>query len=227
MKIFWLILLVGNLLFACLESRNPESQAVNDSLPELNQLSIQYNDSTFVNLKDLDDRFYFDLRYAQANNFLKEKVYPCANCLLRYTVAKALIRVNDSLRNRGYALKVFDCYRPVTVQLKMWEILPDGRYVANPHKNGSVHNRGAAVDLTLVSLEGKSLPMGTDFDHFGKEAHHDFTDLPSEVIQNRKILKEAMKQAGFQPIRTEWWHYVYGEKEDFQLSDVALCSSDY
>ena len=90
----------------------------------------------------------------------------------------------------------------------MWEIVPNPQYVANPVK-GSVHNRGGAVDISLVSLDGKALDMGTDFDFFGKRAYHDNLDLPNEILTNRKILKETMEQHGFESIRTEWWHYNF------------------
>ncbi|MGB3468922.1 MAG: M15 family metallopeptidase, partial [Cyclobacteriaceae bacterium] len=183
----------------------------------------EVHDSTLINVSKLPTGLYFDMRYAGSNNFLKEKVYPCDNCLLRYEVAMALKRVSDKLKKENLTLTIFDCFRPISVQYKMWDILPDSRYVANPHKKGSVHNRGAAVDLTLSKTDGSLLEMGTDFDFFGKQAHHNYTDLPIHVLENRKLLKSVMESEGFKSIATEWWHYVYGEKEDYQLSSVDLC----
>ena len=88
----------------------------------------------------------------------------------------------------------------------MWEIVPNPQYVANPDK-GSIHNKGGAVDITLVDMEGNELDMGTDFDYFGKRAYHDNVDLPQKILDNRKLLKETMEAHGFWSIRTEWWHY--------------------
>lgn len=164
------------------------------------------SDTTFVRLVDYNKNFVYDLRYATENNFLKAKVYDCAECYTRVKTARALIEANEVLMDMGYRIKFFDCYRPNDVQYKMWEILPNPQYVANP-KKGSIHNRGGAVDITLVTLEGKELDMGTDFDFFGKRAYHDNYDLPDVILKNRTLLKETMEQHGFWSTRTEWWHY--------------------
>ncbi len=163
-------------------------------------------DTTFVRLADFSDVFAYDLRYATENNFLKEKVYECAECYTRVKTAKALLSASENFKKKGVRIKFFDCYRPNSVQYKMWEIVPNPQYVANP-KKGSIHNKGGAVDITLETLEGKELDMGTDFDFFGKKAYHDNFDLPQEVLDNRKLLKEIMEKHGFWSIRTEWWHY--------------------
>lgn len=163
-------------------------------------------DSTFVRLADFSDGFAFDMRYATKNNFLKEKVYECAECYTRVKTVKALLVANADFRKSGVKIKFYDCYRPNSVQYKMWEIVPNPQYVANP-KKGSIHNKGGAVDITLVTLEGKELDMGTDFDFFGKRAYHDNFDLPQEILDNRKLLKETMEKHGFWSTRTEWWHY--------------------
>ncbi|MEW2921790.1 M15 family metallopeptidase [Muricauda sp. ANG21] len=163
-------------------------------------------DTTFVRLADFSDDFAYDMRYATENNFLKAKVYDCAECYTRVKTARALIEANKDFLEKGVKIKFFDCYRPNSVQYKMWEIVPNPQYVANPVK-GSIHNKGGAVDITLVDLEGNELNMGTDFDFFGKRAYHDNLDLPQEILDNRKLLKETMEKHGFWSIRTEWWHY--------------------
>ena len=172
--------------------------------PELNTLP----DTTFIRLADYSEDFAYDLRYATENNFLKAQVYECAECYTRVKTAKALLAANEEFMAQGYRILFFDCYRPNSVQYKMWEIVPNPQYVANPVK-GSVHNRGGAVDISLVDIKGGELAMGTDFDYFGKRAYHDNFDLPGEILQNRKLLKETMERHGFQSIRTEWWHYNY------------------
>ncbi len=166
-------------------------------------------DTTFVRLADFSDGFAYDLRYATTNNFLKEKVYDCAECYTRVKTAKALLAANADFKTKEVRIKFFDCYRPNSVQYKMWEIVPNPQYVADP-KKGSIHNKGGAVDITLETLDGVELDMGTDFDFFGKKAYHDNTDLPQEILDNRKLLKETMEKHGFWSIRTEWWHYNLG-----------------
>lgn len=163
-------------------------------------------DSTFVRLADFSDGFAYDMRYATKNNFLKEKVYDCAECYTRVKTVKALLAANAKFKEKGVKIKFFDCYRPNSVQYKMWKIVPNPQYVANPVK-GSIHNKGGAVDITLVTLKGEELDMGTDFDFFGKRAYHDNFDLPQRILENRKLLKETMEKHGFWSTRTEWWHY--------------------
>lgn len=164
--------------------------------------------SDFVRLKDLSSEFVYELKYATPDNFLKQAVYDCGECYLRKSTAEALVKANEAFKQLGYRIKLFDCYRPLSVQKKMWKILPGTHYVANPAK-GSKHNRGAAVDLTLVDAQGKELNMGTPFDFFGKEAHHTYTEHSKEVLENRKLLKETLNKYNFKSIYSEWWHYEY------------------
>ena len=164
--------------------------------------------SDFVRLKDLSPDFVYELKYATPDNFLKQAVYDCGECYLRKSTAEALVKANEAFKPLGYRIKLFDCYRPLSVQKKMWKILPGTHYVANPAK-GSKHNRGAAVDLTLVDAQGKELNMGTPFDFFGKEAHHTYTQHSKEVLENRKLLKETLDKYNFKSIYSEWWHYEY------------------
>ena len=164
--------------------------------------------SDFVRLKDLSPDFVYELKYATPDNFLKQAVYDCGECYLRKSTAEALVKANEAFKQLGYRIKLFDCYRPLSVQKKMWKILPGTHYVANPAK-GSKHNRGAAVDLTLVDAQGKELNMGTPFDFFGKEAHQTYTQHSKEVLENRKLLKETLDKYNFKSIYSEWWHYEY------------------
>jgi len=171
-------------------------------------------DSTFVRLADFNDGFAYDMRYATENNFLKSKVYDCAECYTRVKTAKALLFANEDFKKAGVRIRFFDCYRPNSVQLKMWKIVPNPQYVANPVK-GSIHNKGGAVDITLETLDGVELDMGTDFDFFGKRAYHDNLNLSQEILDNRRLLKETMKKHGFWSTRTEWWHYnLQGASKD-------------
>lgn len=179
----------------------------------------------FVNIADCypEANYVYDMRYATDNNFLKKDVYEgCANCFLREDAAKALFIAQTSFRSKGLRIKFFDCYRPLDIQKKMWEIYPHPGYVADPAK-GSMHNRGAAVDMTLVDLNGKELDMGTGFDHFGKEAWHAYEDLSDTIKANRILLKTTMEQSGFRSIRTEWWHYSLVKPGGHQVANVPIC----
>ena len=163
-------------------------------------------DSTFVNLKDYSSDFIYNMKYATADNFLKTKVYDCEACYLRYKTVKALIKANEKFIKKGYKIMLFDCYRPLDIQKKMWQIVSNPNYVADP-KKGSIHNRGGAVDITLVDSTGVAINMGTPFDFFGIEASHDYENLPEEVKENRRLLRKIMTRSGFRIFESEWWHY--------------------
>ncbi len=178
--------------------------------------------SDLVDLEDLSDEFSYEIRYATENNFIGERLYDCAKCLLRPTVAEAVVRANQYFIKKGYRIRIYDCYRPLDVQKKMWAKVPRATYVGNPYGNGSIHNRGAAIDLTLETLEGCYVEMGSDFDFFGREAHIDNYDLPKEPLSNRKLLIEGMQKFGFSPIRTEWWHFSYRKNKSFSVLNSPL-----
>lgn len=182
---------------------------------------IHYADSDFVNLALLSADFVFNLKYASDDNFLGERVYSCGECFLRYEVASALVEANSKFLEKGYRIKLYDCYRPLRVQRKMWAMVPDARYVANPYTSvGSYHNRGSAVDITLVDESGHELDMGTAFDFFGEESHYAYPGVSDAVRFNRDLLREVMESVGFKGIRTEWWHF---SRNSFPVSDRNFC----
>jgi zinc D-Ala-D-Ala dipeptidase len=163
-----------------------------------------------------------DIRYATPDNFMKRPLYPLAKAYLRAPAARALLNVQRALAAEGIGIKVYDAYRPYRVTQAMWEPIQDPDYVADPAR-GSRHNRGAAVDLTLIDLEtGRELPMPTPYDDFTPRAHHDFADLPVEVVANRARLRDVMTNHGFDPLPSEWWHYDLRGWERYELMDVPL-----
>jgi zinc D-Ala-D-Ala dipeptidase len=163
----------------------------------------------------------FDLRYATSKNFTGKKLYPKGNeTYVRIAVGNALKQVQEELNRLGYSLKIWDAYRPYSVTKKMWELIGDERYVANPSK-GSGHNRGLAIDLTLVK-DGREANMGTGFDNFSDTAHHDFKLLPEDVLQNRKLLKTTMEKQGFRALDTEWWHYSWPNDRNYDVLDLSF-----
>jgi len=166
----------------------------------------------------------FDLRYSSANNFMNRQMYDPApvTSFLRAPAADALAKAQTELAASGLGLKIFDAYRPWSVTARFWELVKDERYVANPAR-GSGHNRGIAVDLTIIRLDNDTeLPMGTGFDNFSDTAHHGFGQLPLEVLNNRKLLRSTMEKYGFKALETEWWHYFLPDAGRFELLDLSF-----
>lgn len=160
-----------------------------------------------------DPSLVLDIRYATDNNFTGRTVYPSARCYLRSDVAARLLKVQAALCARGLGLKVYDCYRPFSVQEDFWRIMPDERYVLEPRREGgrivksSRHNRGAAVDVALVDAQGRELPMPTGYDDFSEKAHRGNPAATAEERRNSDVLERAMAAQGFEPLPTEWWHF--------------------
>ncbi len=209
--IYFLLLSVLTFIFSC-KSQNQILNSNSQNQPIL-------NDTSLVHLKDYSKDFEYDLKYATSDNFLKAKVYDCPACFLRLKTVKALIEANKEFVKKGYKIKFFDCYRPLTIQKKMWELVPNPAYVADPSK-GSIHNRGGAVDITLVDTKGKELDMGTPFDFFGIEASHNYSDVSLEVKKNRALLKNTMLKNGFKSFESEWWHYNLKTAMNDKISDI-------
>jgi D-alanyl-D-alanine dipeptidase len=166
---------------------------------------------------------FLNLRYATADNFLNAPVYTKPACYLHKRVAEALLRVQKELSSMGLGLKIFDGYRPLSVQQMMWDLIQDERYVSNPAKNKGRHTRGTAVDLTLVDLGGQELEMPTPFDDFTEKAHSNYLDLSEIVLQNRALLAKVMKKEGFHQLPTEWWHFDFeGWQDDAQFPPLDI-----
>ena len=177
-----------------------------------------------VELKSMVPGLVYDLRYASKNNFMHTRMYPprTRHTFMRLRAARALDSAQEILNRRGYGLKIWDAYRPYSVTEKFWEMVKDERYVANPAK-GSGHNRGIAVDLTIIELAtGKELNMGTGFDNFTDTAHHIFMQLSPRILANRKLLKETMEACGFVAFESEWWHYSLPDPTNYDILDLAF-----
>jgi D-alanyl-D-alanine dipeptidase len=194
------------------------------------QLTVR-NDSAkkMVELLKLIPGIVYDLRYATTNNFTHLQLYVPAtrHTFLRLPAARALAAVQKELNARGYGLKIFDAYRPYGVTIQFWELIKDERYVANPVK-GSGHNRGLAVDCTIIDLKThRQLDMGTGFDNFSDTAHHSFTALPPAVLEHRKLLRDVMEKHGFNTLETEWWHYFWPNDRGFEVLDIPFSELVY
>ena len=162
------------------------------------------------------------IHYATDRNFMKRKLYPEERAFLRAPAARALLEVKKELEPLGIGIKVWDAYRPYSVTEAMWEQIKNPDYVADPAQ-GSRHNRGAAVDLTLVFLNPMDhLTMPTAYDDFSKRARHDFMQLPPTVLKRREQLRDVMMRHGFEPLPSEWWHYDFKGWEKFEILDLPF-----
>lgn len=175
--------------------------------------------SRLVNLQTVDPSLVIDARYAKADNFVGRALYPADQLFLLEFVARDLVAAQAEFKKLGVGLKIWDGYRPLSVQKKMWMLVPDERYVANPAK-GSNHNRGCAVDVTLVDKDGRELAMPTGFDNFSEKAHRDYNKLSPDVLRNRALLSDVMQRHHFVPFATEWWHFDHEGSSEFPVLDV-------
>ncbi len=202
--------------------KNEYGLAVIDNIALYLETVEQDSVNRLIDLEKFIPSIVFDVKYATTDNFTGKQLYPYPKAYLRYPAAVALRNVQKELNQAGLGLKVWDAYRPYAITVLMWDYVQDPRYVADP-RNGSRHNRGCAVDVTLIDLEtGKELPMPTEYDDFTEKAHLDFDDLPDDVLANRALLIEVMQRHGFDPLPSEWWHFDYTDWRSFDLMDVSF-----
>jgi len=163
-----------------------------------------------------------DLKYATTDNFMKKRLYPqIKSTYLRKPAATALAAVQTELKKINVGIKIWDAYRPYQTTLDMWAPIQDEKYVANPAK-GSGHNKGIAIDLTLIDLStGQELDMGTGFDDFTEKASHDYQQLSQQILHNRKLLRQVMEKYGFKSLSSEWWHY-YLPGNQYELMNFSF-----
>lgn len=176
-------------------------------------------DREFVNIAEVSPTVVVDLAYAKDANFFGRRFYRNARCWLRRGTAMKLHAVQLELQKAGYRLKILDGYRPPSVQRELWKLKPDPRYVARPER-GSRHNRGAAVDVTLVKADGAEVAMPTRFDDFSEKAASDYAKLPPAVLANRKLLQDAMTRHGFAILKSEWWHFDDSDWENYPIEEM-------
>lgn len=164
-----------------------------------------------------DSSLLLRIAYADTANFTRQRLYDCPECLLRPVVAAALRKARGFAAKQGLQIVLFDCYRPQSVQLKLYDFLPDKTYVADPGK-GSKHSRGCAVDASLAR-GGAPLDMGSGFDDMSARAGYNWAGLSEAQRSNRRLLRDFFIAAGFVPYVNEWWH--------FSCKDCSSPVSDY
>ncbi len=186
------------------------------------QLTKQDPNKKLVEIKDYVPNVNLDIRYATNNNFTGQQIYNQPKAFTRLPVAIALGQVQKELNKKGLGLKIYDAYRPYSATVKFYEVYHDTTYVASPY-SGSRHNRGAAIDLSLVDLKtGKELEMPTPFDDFTERAHPDYMNLPKTALANRKLLMDIMQRHGFTVYPSEWWHYDFKGWQKFAIMDLSF-----
>lgn len=195
---------------------------LNSTFPKVSKLSsyskFYYNG--LVSVIEEDPSIVIDLRYATANNFTGTKIYEKSICLLQKDTMQKLITANKDFKTYGYKIKIWDAYRPQHVQLHLWDIVKDRRFIASPYLNWSRHNRGTAVDITLVDMDGNELEMPTGFDEFSTNAYRSNTNISNVAKKNVELLTSIMIKHGFSTIETEWWHYDDCNADSYPLIDI-------
>ncbi len=165
-------------------------------------------DTDLVEMEQYLPHILVELRYAGEKNFAGRQVYTFGTAYLRYGTVKKLEAVCEDLQKMGYRLKVWDAFRPVTAQYRLWEVYPDPLFVADPTRGFSNHSRGNTLDVTLTTLAGNELEMPTDFDDFSYLADRNYDDCPEMNGQNALILQEVIERHGFTGYFSEWWHFT-------------------
>ena len=192
------------------EDETQSSENAQEDEQDASQQDIQQpepSDDYMVLVLDYIPDMVIDLKYATTDNFTGQVIYENSEAYLRYGTVKKLMQVQEELKEKGYKLVLWDGYRPVEAQFKLWDICPDPTYVSNPNKGFSKHSRGNTVDITIVTLEGQAVEMPTGFDDFTKEADRDYSDVSATAAANSQLLEDIMTKAGFKGYRGEWWHY--------------------
>ena len=174
-----------------------------------------------VDLEKFVPGIVLDIRYATTNNFTGEKIYKLPKAYARKTVASALKKAQEEFNKLGYGIKVYDGYRPYSATVKFYEVMKgDTIYVASPYK-GSKHNRGCALDMTLVELKtGKELRMPTEWDTAAKESWADAPVSDPGIAKNRHMLISTMEKNGFKVYTAEWWHFDFIGWQKYEVMDI-------
>jgi D-alanyl-D-alanine dipeptidase len=220
----WIILLV--ITTFCLAFKTQDQLYVISSVKEYHELVKLQPEQELQEIIKVIPSIKLDIKYATKNNFSGVAVYHQARAFSRKPVVQSLKKIQSELNKQGLGLKIFDAYRPYAVTVKFWNITPLDKkeFVANP-ANGSRHNRGCAVDLTIINLKtGKELIMPTPYDSFAKEAAPDYENITPEQKKNRDFLIQIMEENGFKVFKSEWWHYDFNGWDKFPLMDIPFKS---
>src|SRR4051812_4067777 len=184
----------------------------------------EFRKSELTELNKLDSTIRLEIRYATSNNFLGTPVYTQARAFMQRPAAEALVRAHRKLKAQGYGLLIHDGYRPWYVTKIFWDATPDDKkmFVANPAE-GSKHNRGCAVDLSMYDLKtGRPVSMPSGYDEMSPRAFADYTGGSDDQRKRREILRRAMEAEGFKVNPKEWWHFDYKDWKMYRIGTVEF-----
>ena len=186
-------------------------------------VSVKANpNNMLVEIKKAIPNIKLDIRYATKNNFMKQVMYGQSRAFARRPVVESLKNVQAELNKQGLGLKIFDGYRPYTITVAFYKKASDKNFVANPNQ-GSKHNRGCAVDLTIINLKtGKEIPMPTPYDSFSAAAAANYPNVSVEVKKNRDFFIAIMKKYKLNVLENEWWHYDFQGWQNYALMDIPF-----
>ena len=171
-------------------------------------------DGQLVRISDYIPQAVIDLRYATENNFTGKRIYSSSEALLCFGTVKKLIKVQQELDAMGLRIVVWDAYRPMEAQFRLWEVCPDPTFVADPRREITAHARGNTVDISLTGADGTPVEMPSEFDDFSSRADRSYTNIPENARENALMLGKLMEKFGFTGYFNEWWHYSDNEKYD-------------
>jgi D-alanyl-D-alanine dipeptidase len=224
MKKTLILLLFTGIWMACAKS-NKQNQyglkIVNTQKEYLESVKKNRN-KELIEIQKAVPGIKLDIRYATKNNFMKQVMYTQPRAFARRPVVEQLKKIQAALKVKGYGLKIYDAYRPYAITVAFYKKASDKNFVADPAR-GSKHNRGCAVDLTLIDLKtGKEIPMPTPYDSFSPAAAPHYNKLPANVIKNRDFLIQTMHAHGFKVIYNEWWHFDFTGFQKYELMDIPF-----
>lgn len=196
----------------------PSTAAPTEMPTEVPTEPAEPEDTELVRVAEYIPNIRQNLLYATQENFTGQQIYDFADAYLRYGTVKKLKAVCAELEKQGLGILIWDGFRPLSAQEKLWEICPDPAYVSHPMTGSRSHCRGSAIDLTLVELEtGIPLEMPTDFDDFSKLADRDYSDCSDTAAENAGLLENVMAKWGFKPYSAEWWHF--SDTEEYPVEE--------
>lgn len=217
-----ILLLFLGLMCLDASAQNPYGLAIIDTESAYLESLKSNPNNELVEIKKAIPSIVLDIRYATKNNFMGQVMYQQARAFARKPVVQQLKLIQAALKKKGYGLKIFDAYRPYAITVAFYDKASDKNFVANPSK-GSKHNRGCAVDLSIIDLKtGKDVPMPTPYDSFSPAAAPSYTNLSAKVMENRDFLITTMEAHGFKVIDNEWWHFDFVGWQNYALMDIPF-----
>ncbi|MCX2573798.1 M15 family metallopeptidase [Pedobacter sandarakinus] len=222
-NLYFILLLIYSLPASAQKSPSPiKKLEVISSYAGYLQTVKDNRNNELVELKKEIPNIKLDIKYATTQNFMHQVMYQQARAFARRPVVEALKKIQKELSKKGLGLKIFDAYRPYAITVAFYKKASDKNFVANPAK-GSKHNRGCAVDLTLINLKtGKELEMATPYDSFSAAAAANYEPVNPTVRKNRAFLMATMQKYGLHVLANEWWHYDFVGWENYKLMDIPF-----